>query len=78
MNHNNGSWIIEAMEHKSTAQHLLEGATRIDSAAQSDILTENGVAQGLEILDTILILFTLDVRQNGPSEIENQLLTFNH
>jgi hypothetical protein len=71
MNHNNGSWIIEAMEHKSTAHHLLEGATRIDSAAEIDSANESGVAQELGILDTILILFTLDVRQNGPSEIES-------
>jgi hypothetical protein len=55
MSHNNGSWTIEAMKHKSTAQHLLQ------CAMQADNHDERRRGFELGILDTILILFTLDV-----------------
>lgn len=55
MSHNNGSWTIEAMKHKSTAQHLLQCATQANNYEQP----RKGFELG--ILDTILILFTLDV-----------------
>jgi hypothetical protein len=71
MNHNNGTWTIEAREHKSTAQYLLQSVT------QSESSSERGVGPGLGILDTILILFTLDVRSLSLSEAENGLLTLN-
>lgn len=48
---NKGEWSSQAHQHKSTAMHLLQDATK-DAQANT---------MGLAILDPILIMFTLDV-----------------